>query len=138
MYSPLGTPVLAKVGLKGQVVIPKAFRDRLGMKPGASVFIDVNDDGLLMIEFAWNDVAGMFDYFARFPVQPGMEGKTALDILHEMNREDEEAWERKYGWPPFSTPSTPTQSSEPSARKPSGRSSRRPPRPRSRSESPSG
>lgn len=33
-----------KVGLKGQVVIPKAIRDRIGIRPGDAVAFDADGD----------------------------------------------------------------------------------------------
>jgi AbrB family looped-hinge helix DNA binding protein len=33
-----------RVGPKGQVVLPKRIRDRLGIKPGDSVVVDERDD----------------------------------------------------------------------------------------------
>jgi AbrB family looped-hinge helix DNA binding protein len=111
-WTPFGTSVTGKVGPKGQIVIPKAFRDRVGMKPGATVFIDQSEDGTIAVEFAWNSILEAPDYFAKFPVVPGMEGKTSLDILHEMDAEDEAILERKYGpWSPPASPSTPSPSS---------------------------
>ena len=137
-WSPLGTSVTGKVGPKGQIVIPKEFRDKLGIKPGGTVFIDLRD-GVIEIEFAWDDIAESFKYFAKFPVQPGMEGKSALDILHELDREDEEIWERKYGtWTPPSSSSMPSPSSERSGRRRSSRSSSGSSLPRSVAESGSG
>lgn len=35
--------------IKGQVTIPKAVRDALGLKPGDSVAFDVNDDGQVVV-----------------------------------------------------------------------------------------
>jgi AbrB family looped-hinge helix DNA binding protein len=123
-WSPLGTSVTGKVGPKGQVVIPKEFRDRLGLKAGGTVFIDIRDDGVIEIEFAWNDIAESFRYFAKFPVLPEMEGKTSLDILHEMDAEDEAILERKYGpWSPPSSSSTPSPSSGRSGKRRSSPSS---------------
>ena len=82
------------------------------MQPGGTVFLRQDEDGTIALEFGWNSVDEAFDYFGRFPVQPGMEGKSALDILHEMDAEDEAILERKYGpWPKPSTSSTPTPSS---------------------------
>jgi AbrB family looped-hinge helix DNA binding protein len=37
-----------RVGPKGQVVIPKAFRDRLGIKPGDKVVFSLADGGVLV------------------------------------------------------------------------------------------
>jgi AbrB family looped-hinge helix DNA binding protein len=115
-WIPLDRIGSAKVGPKGQIVIPKVMRDRAGMKAGGIVFLRQADDGTIAVEFAWNNVLEAPDYFARFPVLPGMEGKTSIDILHELDAEDEAILERKYGsWPKPSTSSTPSLSSRSSS-----------------------
>ena len=38
----------SRVGPKGQVVIPKELRDRLGIRPGAQVAFSLTDGGLLL------------------------------------------------------------------------------------------
>ena len=98
-WSPFGTSVRAKVGPKGQIVIPKEFRDRLGMKPGSTVVVDIrSDEGVVTVEYLGDGtIAGDLDYFKRFPPLPGTEHMTAVDLLHEMDREEEEIWERKHG-----------------------------------------
>jgi AbrB family looped-hinge helix DNA binding protein len=37
-----------KMGAKGQVVIPKALRDRAGLGPGADVSFEPVDDGIVV------------------------------------------------------------------------------------------
>ena len=37
-----------KVGPKGQILIPKVFRDRYGLKEGDSVVIEPEEDGVLI------------------------------------------------------------------------------------------
>lgn len=37
-----------KVGPKGQVVIPKVIRDKLGIKPRATVTVDLQEDRLIL------------------------------------------------------------------------------------------
>jgi AbrB family looped-hinge helix DNA binding protein len=116
----------AKVGPKGQIVIPKAMRDRAGMKPGSTVGLVQHDDGTIDMRFKWNDVAGMFDYFDQtYPPLPGTEDMTALDILHEMDAEDAEIERREEErWRSTGTSSTPTRSSGHTEVSPSGRRSR--------------
>jgi AbrB family looped-hinge helix DNA binding protein len=38
-----------RVGAKGQVVIPKRFRDELGLAPGAEVAFELDDDGVRIV-----------------------------------------------------------------------------------------
>ena len=87
-WSPLGTSVTGKVGPKGQIVIPKAMRDRVGLEPGATVFLDQDPDGTITLEFGWNGVMDAPAYFARFAVREGEEGQTSLDTLHALDAED--------------------------------------------------
>ena len=37
-----------KVGPKGQVVIPKKFRDELGLEPGDEVVVSLSENGVLI------------------------------------------------------------------------------------------
>ncbi|MEI7972082.1 MAG: AbrB/MazE/SpoVT family DNA-binding domain-containing protein [Actinomycetota bacterium] len=37
-----------KVGPKGQVVIPKKFRDELGIEPGDKVVVSLSENGVLI------------------------------------------------------------------------------------------
>ncbi len=43
-----------KVGPKGQVVIPKAIRDRFGLRPGDEVVVTSDDRGALVQPVAHN------------------------------------------------------------------------------------
>ncbi|MBA2719017.1 MAG: hypothetical protein H0U52_07225 [Chloroflexi bacterium] len=81
-------------------MIPKGQRDRIGLEPGATVFMDQAADGTITLEFGWNDVIDAPAYFARFPVREGEEARTSIDILHALDAEDESSFDRKYGpWP---------------------------------------
>ena len=40
--------VAQKVGPKGQVVIPKKFRDELGIEPGDEVTVSLSENGVLI------------------------------------------------------------------------------------------
>jgi AbrB family looped-hinge helix DNA binding protein len=96
----LDTSGTARVGPKGQIVIPKAMRDRVGLQPGATVFLDQAVDGTITLEFGWNGVMDAPAYFARYPVLDGEEGRTSLDTLHAIDAEDEAILDRKLGpWP---------------------------------------
>ena len=41
-------PMAQKVGPKGQVVIPKKFRDELGIEPGDEVVVSLSENGVLI------------------------------------------------------------------------------------------
>lgn len=139
-WVPLDRLGSAKVGPKGQIVIPKAMRDRAGMKPGGTVFLRQADDGEIVVQHAYDSVMDAFTIFDRYPVLPGMEGKTSIDILHEMDAEDAEIDERQYQrWTSQdASSSTPSRSSAPSKASRSGRSSRASSRKRSKDGSISG
>ncbi|MDX6651633.1 MAG: hypothetical protein QOG09_730 [Solirubrobacterales bacterium] len=84
---------IAKVGLKGQVVVPKEIRDRLGIKPGDRVSIsqgegDVRVRRLLTLD----ELVGILEG------APGG-GTQELEGLRREDRELEEAkWQRFEQW----------------------------------------
>jgi AbrB family looped-hinge helix DNA binding protein len=50
-----------KVGPKGQVVIPKKFRDELGIEPGDEVVVSLSENGVLIQPVhATQSLRGMF------------------------------------------------------------------------------
>ena len=50
-----------KVGPKGQVVIPKKFRDKLGIEPGDEVVVSLSENGVLIQPVhATHSLRGMF------------------------------------------------------------------------------
>ncbi len=48
-----------KVGVKGQVVIPKIIRDKLGIKPGEILLVDEEGGRIIMEKF---DVEGFIEW----------------------------------------------------------------------------
>jgi len=53
--------VTQKVGPKGQVVIPKKFRDELGIEPGDEVEVSLSENGVLIQSVnATKTLRGMF------------------------------------------------------------------------------
>jgi len=64
-----------KIGPKGQVVIPKAFRKSLGLHPGNKVIFTLTEDGLLL-EKPREDVTAIFKEIAN-------SGKTVKVKPHE-------------------------------------------------------
>ena len=54
-------PMAQKVGPKGQVVIPKKFRDKLGIEPGDEVIVSLSENGVLIQPVhATQSLRGMF------------------------------------------------------------------------------
>ena len=50
-----------KVGPKGQVVIPKKFRDKLGIEPGDEVVVSLSENGVLIQSaHTTKSLSGMF------------------------------------------------------------------------------
>lgn len=50
-----------KVGPKGQVVIPKKFRDELGIEPGDEVVVSLSENGVLIQPvYTTQSLRGMF------------------------------------------------------------------------------
>jgi len=48
-----------KVGVKGQVVIPKIIRDKLGIKPGEILLVDEEGGKIIMEKF---DIEGFIEW----------------------------------------------------------------------------
>lgn len=60
--------MIAKVGPKGQIVIPKEVRDGLGVRPGSAVsLVWRREDGVVELAKAWDDpIADAPAYMQRF------------------------------------------------------------------------
>jgi AbrB family looped-hinge helix DNA binding protein len=74
-----------KVGPKGQVVLPKRIRDRLGIKPGDSVDVEQRDDEVRIRRV---DLEG--DLFGSLADLPGG-GTSEVEAEHRREREREDA-----------------------------------------------
>jgi antitoxin PrlF len=82
-----------KVGLKGQVVIPKAIRDRIGIRPGDEVAFDSDGDEVRIRRVA--DVeAGQVDAIKALRGIWSPEG-TGTQALEAERRRERELEERK-------------------------------------------
>lgn len=57
--------MLSTVTDKGQVTLPKAIRDRLGIRPGTRVDFEVQGDGTLKVRVLTRGAAGLFGLLAR-------------------------------------------------------------------------
>jgi len=111
---------IGSVGPKGQVVIPKDMRDRLGIRPGSKVRIVLNEDGhVVEIRPGWDDpIVDGPRLIQSYPVTPeaAASGETASEYLLRVRREDNELWETKYRrWTAGASSSTPTRSSRSSS-----------------------
>lgn len=98
--------MIGSVGPKGQVVIPKAMRERLGIRPGGSVEISVREEaGAVEIRPAWNDPIEDGPAAIRALYRPGS-GRPS-DELRELRREDDELWQKRFeAWTARRTSST--------------------------------
>lgn len=67
----------SKVGPKGQVVIPKQYRDRLGISPGDEVDFLLDGDDLRVVPVGdWRELEGR------------LAGKPVLSMLEEEHRRE--------------------------------------------------
>lgn len=66
----------ATVTDKGQVTLPKAIRDRLGIEPGTRIAFEVRPDGTLSVRVLTRGSSGLFGLLAR----PG-EAALGLDAI---------------------------------------------------------
>lgn len=81
-----------KVGAKGQVVLPKAMRERLGIHPGDEVRFD-EGDGEIIVRRAESKA----EIIARLRGSLGETGSSLSDELLASRRRDDERANRKFG-----------------------------------------
>jgi len=77
-----------KMGPKGQVVIPKHFRDDFGLKPGEQVIVDYTGNEIVIKKAATNIVE-----IARMIAMSGKRIKVTPELLKRL---DEEQYEERY------------------------------------------
>jgi AbrB family looped-hinge helix DNA binding protein len=84
-----------KVGPKGQVVLPKKLRDRLGIQPGDEVMVDEGDDGDIRIRKVRpvEELLGMFADYPGSLTEALMEAKREE---RELERRKEERWNERF------------------------------------------
>ena len=82
----------SRIGPKGQVVIPKAMRDRLGLRPGGTVRFRIRaSEGVIEILPSWEDP--IRDGPAVIQALSSDEMKrTATKELLELRRQDDQLW----------------------------------------------
>lgn len=79
-----------KVGPKGQVVLPKAMRDRLGIQPGDEVLFAEDERGIVVQKAKSKEQ--LLD-----ELRGSMADSNILEEYMEEKRRDREREERKYG-----------------------------------------
>ena len=73
-----------RVGPKGQVVIPKEIRDRLGIAPGDEVVFIPDGDGVRIQPAP--EVASLAGAFAGEPLTADLEAEHRRELEHELPR----------------------------------------------------
>ena len=73
--------VLAKVTSKGQVTLPKAVRDALGVKPGDRVLFRVRDRHALLAR-----TPDLLELAGSIPVPPEVRGLSWDEVMERMRR----------------------------------------------------
>lgn len=83
-------PVKIRLGANGRIVIPAAIREQAGLKPGESVFLDV-EDGVLKVESFSARIDRIQREFAPYS-KPGVLASDELirERREEVQREKEE------------------------------------------------
>ena len=89
---------VGSVGPKGQVVIPKDMRDRLGIRPGSKVRIVLDEEGeVVEIRPGWDDpIRDGPRIIQRHFRRDESGGKTLSETLLELRREDDKLWEAQF------------------------------------------
>jgi AbrB family looped-hinge helix DNA binding protein len=74
-----------KVSPKGQIVIPKEFRDKFGIKEGEEVIVEESRKGVLVMRKEKNPVKTMVGLFE------GKTKKSSVELVREIRKE----WETR-------------------------------------------
>jgi len=74
-----------KVSPKGQIVIPKEFRDKFGIKEGEEVLVEESRKGVFIMKKEKNPVRAMVGLFE------GKAKKSSLELVREIRKE----WETR-------------------------------------------
>jgi AbrB family looped-hinge helix DNA binding protein len=74
-----------KVSPKGQIVIPKEFRDKFGIKEGGEVIVEELEEGILVMKKIKEPVKAMRGLFK------GKFKKSSVELLRELRKD----WDRR-------------------------------------------
>jgi len=98
----------SRVGPKGQVVLPKEFRDRLGIVAGSSVTFRLRAaDRILEVHPSWADPITDGPRAIQALTRAERGGSTATQDLLELRAEDESLWQEQFDrWQARRTSST--------------------------------
>jgi len=76
-----------KVSLKGQIVIPKAVRDEMGIKEGDELIVESSEEGIIIMKKPKDPVKEMQGLFE------GKFKKTSTELVKELRKE----WDKHIG-----------------------------------------
>jgi AbrB family looped-hinge helix DNA binding protein len=76
-----------KVSPKGQIVIPKEFRDKFGIKEGEEVIVEELEEGVLVMKKIKEPVKAMRGLFK------GKFKKSSVELVRELRK----GWDRRLG-----------------------------------------
>jgi AbrB family looped-hinge helix DNA binding protein len=82
--------MIARLGAKGQIVIPKEIRELLGVEAGSSVSLRMRPDGVVEMSRAWTDPIAEAPAYVRAAMPVATSDRSAVELLHELDREDME------------------------------------------------
>ena len=82
----------SRIGPKGQVVIPKQMRDRLGLRPGGTVRFRIRaSEAVIEILPSWEDPIRDGPAVIQ-ALSSGERKRTATEELLELRRQDDQLW----------------------------------------------
>lgn len=88
---------VVKVLQKGQIVIPKDMRDKMGLKKGDEVMLEQTPSGSIYIFPSPKDRREAMIALSQILEKHGVKtGESGTALLRKMRREDEERYRKKY------------------------------------------
>jgi len=76
-----------KVSLKGQIVIPKVIREKIGIKEGHEVIVESSEEGVVILKKPKNPAKEMRGLFK------GKLKKSSVELVKELRKE----WDKHIG-----------------------------------------